>query len=173
MLELAKLDLQKGTKIPELIFNCCQSFPKKEAIEKLIELGKQTETDEEVAKSVLEFLNHEGFSCLTITFNTANGYRSSNSGLYPSGQKLRDIEKSVFYLIDLAKRFNLDLKKILNHPTKNGNTLFSSASIYSETITRRLLEENVQVNSVDHQFLTPFFRVRMIFLFPKYNVMFF
>ena len=32
MLELAKLDLQKGTTIYELIFSCCQFFPKKEAI---------------------------------------------------------------------------------------------------------------------------------------------
>ena len=50
MLELAKLDLQKGTTIPELIFTCCQFFPKKEALQKLIELGKQTQAGKEVGK---------------------------------------------------------------------------------------------------------------------------
>ena len=41
LLKLAKLDLQKGTTIVELVYSCCQSFPKKEAIESLIDLGKQ------------------------------------------------------------------------------------------------------------------------------------
>ena len=137
MLELAKLDLQKGTTIPELIFACCQFFPRQEALEKLIELGKQSETDKEVAKSVLEFQHQTGHSCLIVTFNMANKYRNRNNGEYPSGPMLHEIEETIFYLIDLAKCFNLDLKKILNHTTKSGETLFFLASIYSETITRR------------------------------------
>ena len=159
MLELARLDLRKGTTIPELIFRCCQVFPKKDALEKLLELGKQTQTEKEVAKSVLEFQNDEGYSCLQTTFEMGNGHRK-RTDKYPSGPLMHDIEESCFYLIDLAKRFNLDLKKILNHTARDGTTLFSLASIFSETLTRQLLEENVRVNSVDDKFLTPFFRVR-------------
>ena len=91
-------------------------------------------------------------------------YRNRNNNKNPSGPMLRDLEESIFYLIDLAKCFNLDLKKILNHTTKSGYTLFFLASICSERITRRLLEENVQVNSVNQDFVTPFFRVSMIFI---------
>ena len=75
---------------------------------------------------------------------------------------LREIEESCFYLIDLAKCFNLDLKKILNHTTKSGSTLFEQASTYSEAVTRRLLEENIQVNSVNYKFVTPYFRVSFL-----------
>ena len=71
LLELAKLDLQKRTTIPELIFKCCQVFPIKEALEKLVELGMQSETAEKVAQSILEFQNHEGLTCPTEIFNLA------------------------------------------------------------------------------------------------------
>ena len=133
-------------------------FPKKEALAKLIELGKQNETGEKLAKSVLEFQDHEGFTCPIIVFNLATVCRNRTDE-YLSGRKLRDIEESCEFLIDLAKCFKLDLNKILNMTTKSGNTLFSRASMYSETVTRRLLEENVLVNSVNQTFGTPFFRV--------------
>ena len=162
ILELVKLDRRKGTTIPELIFKCCWYFPKKEALEKLLEVGKQTQTEKEVVKSVLEFTNNEGASCLISTFQMAVRYREKTDE-YPSGQMMHDIEDSCIYMIDLAKRFNLDLKKTLNHTTKTGSTLFSAASMFSERITRQLLEENVQVNSVDHKFVSPFIRVRYIF----------
>ena len=72
MLELAKLDLQKGTTAPELIFYCCRVFFEKEALEKLIELGKQNGTDKEVVKNVLEFRDQVGNCCLTIFFRDGN-----------------------------------------------------------------------------------------------------
>ena len=87
MLELAKLDLQKGTTIAELVFACCQLFPKKEALQKLIELGKQSETGREVAKSVLEFQDHTGSSCLTITFDMAANYVINNIRKVPPVRK--------------------------------------------------------------------------------------
>ena len=136
----------------------CKLFPRKEALEKLVEHGKQTETCEKVVKSILEFEDHQGFTCLINLFQMANEY-GNETNEYPSGPMLREIEESCFHLIDLAKSFNLDLKKILNHTTKSGTTLFDQASSYSEKATRRLLEENVQVNSVDHKFVTPFFNV--------------
>ena len=88
---------------------------------------------------------------------------SNKTKAVATGPMLREIEESCAYLIDLAKSFNLDLKNILNHTSKNGETLFSKASIYSETITRRLLDENVHVSSINDMFVTPYFRVRLEF----------
>ena len=58
LVELAKIDLKKGTTIPELVFTCCQYFPKKEAIESLIELEKQNENEKKAVESVFDFQNH-------------------------------------------------------------------------------------------------------------------
>ena len=58
LVKLAKLDLKKGTTIPELVFSCCQWFPKKQAIESLIELGKQNENEKKAVESVFDFQNH-------------------------------------------------------------------------------------------------------------------
>ena len=159
MLKLAELDLKRGTTIPELVFKCCQFYPNIEALEKLIELGNQNETGENVVKSVLEFQDHNGDSCLTYIFQMATAY-SQETDEDPSGSMLHDIEESCTYLIYLAKSLNLDLTKILNHTAKGGSTLFRAASKYSEKITRLLLEENVNVKSIDHLFTTPYFQVR-------------
>ena len=83
---------------------------------------------------------------------------------------LRDIEESVAYLIDLAKKFDLNLKKILNQTTKHGATLFFQASAFSEKITKRLIEEKVKVNSIDLNFVTPFFRVGQKLNFEFRNI---
>ena len=170
MLKLAVLDLRKGTELAEMFFRCCWFFPKKEALQKLIELAKQSET-EKVVKSVLEFQNRQGSTCLIQLFQMANEHKN-RTGKDSSGSMLLDMGESGVYLIDLAKGFNLDLKKILNHTTKNGQTLFSTASNYSKTLTRRLLEENVHVNSVDHKFMTPSFKVRLFLKMAKYNILF-
>ena len=168
LLKLAKLDLQKETTIGELVFSCCSRFPKKRAIQKLIDLAKQEESEEKVAERIFEFQTHNGFSCLTVIFNMASAYRTKNKGEYPSGPMLIDIEESCLFLIELAKSAKLDLHKVLNHTTKNGHTLFNKASLYSEKITEQLLMETndhgkkiVKVNSIDDLFLTPFFRVRL------------
>ena len=164
--KLAKLDLQKETTCAELVFSCCKWFPKKEAIESLIELGKANEIEDKVVESVIKFQDHEGYSCLIGLFQTATKYKIRNKK-YPTGSMLHGIEESCSYLIHLAKSANLDLDKVLNHTTKNGDTLFSDASAYSEKITRQLLIEDVQVNSVDNFFMTPFFRVRLKIDFRK------
>ena len=164
--KLAKLDLKKGTTIAELVFKCCQWFPKKEAIESLVELGKLFENEKKVIESLFQFQNPTAINCLLIIFDMANKYRNENDE-YPSGPKLHDIEKSCLYLIELAKSSNLDLKKILNQANKAGSTLFFYASIHSEEITKRLLLEPVRVNSISDKFVTPFFRVRYKVYFLK------
>ena len=159
IVELAKHDLQKGSTIPEIVFSCCRYCPKKDALQKLIELGKESETANETAKSVLEFENHQGFTCMQSLFHLANISAKVDKNL---GSMLSDVEESCEYLIDLAKFHNLDSTKYLNHTSKNGWTLFFQASKYSESITKRLLEENVHVNSVSDFFQTPEFEVSFL-----------
>ena len=167
LVEFAKLDLEKGTTIAELVFSCCQFFPKKEAIDSLIELGKHNENEKKVIESVFEFQNQSGFNCLISIFDMAVHNRIANNNEFPSGLMLGDIEESCLHMIELAKSSDLDLEKVLNHPTKNGQTLFFLASINSELITRRLLLEPVRANSITDKFITPYFRVRFEVCFLK------
>ena len=162
MIELAKLDLQVGTSIPELVLNCCRFLPAKEALQKII--GKETQSEESVAKSIFEFENHENYDCLIGLFHTATRYKNLTEN-YPSGPMLSHIEESFFFLVELARANNLELDQIFNRTTKNGGTLFDKASTFSENITRFLLEENVKVNSIDDFFRTPYFRVRPEIIF--------
>ena len=155
LVKLAKLDLKKGTTIPQLVFSCCIRFPKKEAIKSLIDLEKPSKS---LVERVLKFQNDEGFNCLIGLFDMATKCRNKYRE-YPHGPMLDDIETSCSYLIHLARSTELDLNKILNHTTKSGETLFLKASIFSEEITDRLLKENVRINSINHIYLTPFFRV--------------
>ena len=160
LIKLAKLDLQKGSTIPELIINCCQYFPKKEAIVSLIELGKKTESEEKLIKDVLEFQDHEGDTCLTSLFFMAIMCKNETKE-YPPGTMLVEIEQSCSFLITLAKTFKLDLNETLNHTTENGRTLLSWASIVSEKVTQLLLMENIQVNTINNEFVTSSLRVRL------------
>ena len=161
LVKLAKLDLKNGTTIPQLVFSCCWWFPKKEAIESLIEVGKHNEEKEEIIESVFDYQDQTGSNCLISIFDMASYYSNEHNALYPSGPMLCEIEESCLYMIELARSSNLELEKILNQTTKNGDTLFFTASVYSEKITKRLLVEPVQVNSITDTFVTPFFRVRL------------
>ena len=123
MIELAKLDLQKETTIPELVFSCCQFFPIKKALMKLIELAQRNENDEKLAKNVIDFQDDEyGFNCLTTIFDTTTKYTIATQRL-PTGPMLREIEDSFFFLIELFESNNLFLDKALNQTSKLGDTL--------------------------------------------------
>ena len=125
-----------------------------------MEVAKQNESERNVVESVFDYEDQQGGSCMIALFDMANWYRIENNDNYPSGRMLLDIEDSVAYLIDLAKKFDLDLNNILNRTTKDGETLFSQASTFSEKITKLLIKEKVKVNSINDKFMTPFFRVR-------------
>ena len=164
MLKLAELDLLKGTTTEELVYSCCHFLPKKEALQKLIELGSRNESEHAVARSVLEFQRHQDYTCLIILFSMATRYRKETRK-YPTDQMMREIEECCLYLIELGQSFDLDLENILNKTTKSGNTLFDQAAAFSERLAQRLLEESVKVNSIDGFFITPFFRVRLFVSF--------
>ena len=156
---LAKIDLKKGTTIPEMVCMCCKWFPKKQVIQGLIDLGKQTEDDEKVVRSIFEFQNEEGANCFTFLFEIANNRYLECQ--VPDESLTRDIEESFLFLVDLAKTFKLNLSQIINHTTKVGDTLFSVASWNSERITQFLIDEDVKVNAINDLFETPHFEVRL------------
>ena len=161
VLELADHELKRGTSIGRLVFLCCAGFPKKEVLEKLIRMAKRTKSEREIVKSVFDYENQYGHTCLVGLFDLAKEYQIENNGQHPSGPMLRDIEESFAYLIDMAKKSSFDLKKVLNRAAEDGTTLFFRASMYSEEIVHYLLQEDVQINSITDLFTTPSFRVRL------------
>ena len=80
MLDLAKLDLQKETTISELVSACCCYFPVKEALQKLVELGKQNEGEGKVVKRIFEFQSQLDSNCLMNIFYMGTKYTT------PSGE---------------------------------------------------------------------------------------
>ena len=148
LLKLVKLDLQKKTSISEMVFSCCMWFPNKKAIKSLIEFGKYSEIDDTIVKSIFEFEDYEGDTCLTAIFTMAYWYRQENKKA-PSGPMLCQIEDSCLFLVQLAKSVNLDLDKILNQTTKDGRTVFFQALMYSKKITNQLMIESIKVDSID------------------------
>ena len=168
MKTLARIDLRKGTTIPELVFSCCQFFPKKTALKKMINIGKEflmskeASSQVELAKEVFSFSHQTGYSCLMSLFNFAAKY-VQECRQFPGNQPMmREIEDSFFFLIQYAESNSLDMKTILNATSKSGITLFFLASCYSERIGNYLLDHGVNVNSVDSAFQTPIFKVRQV-----------
>ena len=158
IIRLAKLDVQSGTKIAELVSLCCSFYPKQEALQKLVDFGQETE--ENVVEGIFEFQDENGVNCLINLFQMATQYSIKTRKELPSSM-LADIEESFFYLIGLVEASHLNLTEILNHSSKGGQTLFHCASFYSETVTKRLLQEDVEVRTITGLLLTPSFRVRL------------
>ena len=115
ILELAKLDERMGTTVAELIFSCCRWFPQKEALECLIELGKQTEAEEEISKSIFAFQGLDNSSCLAALFQHATEMQQ-HIQCSPDDSMLYVIEKSTLFLVDLARANNISWEKILHQP---------------------------------------------------------
>ena len=88
-------------------------------------------------------------------------YVNENNRNFPSASTglFREIEATIEYLIRLGDQYNLNMDEILNHKTNDGHTLFWWAAYYSEKVAKILLQRNVKVNTVDHKFMTPPFKV--------------
>ena len=179
IIRLAKLDIEEGATVAELVFWCCYYYPRKEAIEKLIEL--ETDSEERLVKNIFEFRGYQDINCLMSLFQLPNHHKfltkkhvfgRSETKTHVSNIKqkelinnreftmLQNIENSCMHLIALAKCFSLDLEKILNHSRQNGDTLILYASRYSEELTNFLLDQGVRDNSINNAFGTPSFQVR-------------
>ena len=113
-----------------------------------------------LAKSILEFANNVGFSCLVILFDMMTGYHNQ-TGKYPDSNlpMFGEIESTAFFLIQMAEDNNLKMDDILNRTADNGKTLFCLAAFYSELLASELLKKNVVVTTVDNLFQIPDFRV--------------
>ena len=72
-------------------------------------------------------------------------------------------EATIEYLIRLGDQHNLNMGEMLNHKGRNGTTLFDQAAYFSKNLAKMLLQRNVKVNTVDHKFMIPIFRVSQIF----------
>ena len=67
-----------------------------------------------------------------------------------------ECEDTFFLLVDIAER-NVGkhrLDRIIERPDDFGQTVFSNASCLSEKITAWILDQNICVEFVDHQWLT-------------------
>ena len=88
--------------------------------------------------------------------------RYMNRVAYPDSSMpmFTEIESTVRYLLKLAEDNNLDMDKIINWTGNDGDTLFSNAACYSESLVSELLKTNfVVVTTVDNLFTIPSFRV--------------
>ena len=111
-------------------------------------------------KSVLEYTDAEGFSCLMVSFqpinrywNVTKEYANSSTGMFS------EIETTIMFLIKEGEKHGVDMSKVLNTRDKEGKTLFHMATEYSEKIALALLERNVIVNTISSDFNTPWFKV--------------
>ena len=62
IMQLAEIDLKKGTKLEQIVFNCCWYAPLKRNIERLISLANE-ELVEEKLKKILEYQDMDGYNC--------------------------------------------------------------------------------------------------------------
>ena len=172
LLQLARIDLEFGTTVSEIVFNCCLYYPTTESIMKLITLCQmRTDIDDKtIIEQVLNFEDEQEYTCLMAIFQMAVNHRNqSNQTNYNALYWIHKMEKCIQYLIDFARAQSLNLAKFLNKRTKTGTTLFFYASMFSEKISCLLLRENVNVNSVDHKFVTPFFKVSLKLFWGRSN----
>ena len=75
------------------------------------------------------------------------------------------IEETFFFLISRAeeKLTEKEINRIIESPDHSGWTVFLSASTKSKKISRWILERNIDVAFVDHNWLTSVFRFESIF----------
>ena len=111
-------------------------------------------------KSILEFTNETGSNCLMTSFQSMYRYWYG-TGEYPtcSTGMFSEIENTLLFLIEEGERHGVEMSTILNTRNKQGSTLFSWATQFSEKIALALLERNVIVNTITSNFDTPQFKV--------------
>ena len=113
-----------------------------------------------LVKSIFQFVNRNGQTCLMILFDMMLRYRNKTRK-YPDSTMpmFVRIESTALYLIKMAEKQKLNMDRILNWTANDGMTLFSYAAFFSETLSSQLLGRNIIVTTVDHSFQIPSFRV--------------
>ena len=104
-------------------------------------------------------------NCLTASFGLINHYVNEHKKLPDSSIKMvTEFETLVFHLIQLARQNNLDINRVLNFTSETGDSLLHMAAMFSEKITIELISQNVMVNRINNEFVTPLFMVRLLYL---------
>ena len=151
-----------GTTVAQLVFSCCQECPRKRLIQAIIELETKMNR-KSLIKTIFTYVSKDKYNCMVILFQMmVFYYNKTGSCPDPSMPIFNEIEEVAFYLIKLAEDNALNMDIILNWTTNDGQTLFSRASSYCESLAIELLKRNVIVTTVDDLFLTPSFRVSYI-----------
>lgn len=159
IIELAEVDLEKGTPIEEVIFWCCWYAPIKETIEKLIGLENKENIGETMA-NVLEYEDDDGFNCLIHCYEMMVSYR--NRGKDPSITPIKtSTEETIKFLIDMGLQNDVEIKSVINHVTKNGITLFHRSTSDSKEVASLLMSMQVKVNEINDLFQTVNFQVNL------------
>ena len=116
-----------------------------------------------LAKSIFESANKNGYNCLMILFDLNGWYKNKTSKFPDSSMAMfNEIESTALFLIKMAEDNNLNMDAILNWTADDGETLFSNAAYFSESLANELLKNNdVVVTTVDELFRVPSFRVRL------------
>ena len=113
-----------------------------------------------LVKTIFDFSNADGFNVLMALFDMNVRYANQTGNAPDSSLPMfNEIESIAFFLIEMAEDNELDMNRVLNWTANDGQTLFSIATQFSETLARELLKRNVVVTTVDNLFQIPSFRV--------------
>ena len=93
-------------------------------------------------------------------FNVLNGHKHITKKDPAGTEMATEVEKSVYYLIELGEKQGLEMKPILEKTTKSGQTLLLMATHYSSNLAMKLLNRGINAKSIDNTFRTPQFKVR-------------
>ena len=115
---------------------------------------------EQLVQSVFSY-EDEGENCLFAVLHMMRFYYKETKQLADSSIVMfNEIESLFIYLIQLAERNNIDMDRIINVTNDAGQSIFNSASEFSEKISLELLKWNVKVNGICNNFTTPVMKVR-------------
>ena len=115
-----------------------------------------------LTETIFDFKDDTGHNCIMTSFEMMLCYENTTKKFTNSTMPMFcEIETTILYLIKLAEDNALNVHQILNWTTENGATLFFGATWYSESLAKELLKYNVDVKTVNNQFLTPSFRVSL------------
>lgn len=172
--ELAQCDLEKGTQLNKIVFECCALAPMKEIIEEVIANAfSMTEYDEPSGKMIAEILeckNENGINCLMNCFELLIHY--ANTGNDPKETAMKKaVEETIQFLLEIGRDNGVEMTRVINHTTEDGQTLIQQSTGLSLKVSSILMAMNVRTNTIDGTFQTVNFKVKRI-LYDNYLLLF-
>ena len=67
------------------------------------------------------------------------------------------IEERFFMMVNAGKRYGYNTNALIEKPTFLGSTVFEAASLFSKKICKYILDRNIRVNCILHNFIYPVF----------------